>query len=513
MESFMFAKPFNYHFLILLTAIFMSVGLNIEFFSKLSTITTPSTLALTMLFMIFLFSLALELLSYMWSVKIVCAFFITLSSVSSYFISVLHIGITPDIIQSTLNTNLSEAQSFLNPHLFLYLLATCIFPLFLLYKLKLKRTKLSYALLTKLFCVGIYLVGSYGLWFGVVGKDLVLQLRPLSSLITPISPIRSSVLLYNAKAKASMSYQHIALDAKLKDSKKRILVLVIGESVRSENLNDYPRELMPKFKPQSVSFKDFSSCGVITAISVPCMLTSYTHSTYTNRYLSDYIDNILDITQRVGIATYWLDNNSGSSKACIGGLCDRLKEKYYFDGYDGVMFEKLKELLAHTTQSSFFILHTYGSHGPDYFNRYPKEFEIHKPTCQTSALNQCSSEEVINSYDNSILYTDSLLEQIITWLKGMQDFEVSLWFISDHGESLGEGGNYMHGGLPYSLSPSTQTKVASLMWFGDRQSYLSLKAKENTPLSQDYVFHSILGYFGITTKDYDKKLDLLKQGE
>lgn len=507
----MFKKAINYHFVILFTSLFMSVGLNFEFFSKLSTITSTPTLLLTMLFMIFLFCLVLELLCYVWSAKIICAFFIILSSVSSYFISVLHIGITPDIIQSTLNTNFSEAQSFLNPYLFLYLFATCVIPLFLLFKLKLKHIKFSYALLSKLSYIGFYLVGSYGLWFGVVGKDLVLQLRPLSSLITPISPIRSSVLLYNSKAKASLSYQHIALDAKLKDDKKRVLVLVIGESVRSENLNNYTRELMPKFKPQSVSFKDFSSCGVITAISVPCMLTSYTHDTYTNRYLSDYIDNILDITQRVGIATYWLDNNSGSSKACIGGLCDRLKEKYYFDGYDGVMFEKLKELLARTTQSSFFILHTYGSHGPDYFNRYPKEFEIYKPTCQTSALNQCKSEEILNSYDNSILYTDSLLNQTISWLEQMKDFEVSLWFISDHGESLGEGGNYMHGGLPYSLSPSTQTKVASLMWFGNKQTSLSLKDKENTPLNQDYIFHSILGYFGIMTKDYDKKLDLLRE--
>lgn len=509
-------RLFSYHFLVFLSALVMSLGFNTDFFSKLSSMTSTPTLLLTMVFMTFLFALSLELLCYQWSAKFVCGFFICASAFCSYFINVLHIGITPDVIQSTLNTNLSEVSGFINFYFLAYLLSIFALTFFILYKMRLKKSPLIPSILSKIFFITLYLGGSYALWFGVIGKDLTLQLRPLASIITPISPIRSSVLLYNAKQKLQLTYQHIALDAKLTPhQKKRILVLVIGESVRSANINNYTKEVMPKFKslPQTISFQDFSSCGVITAISVPCMLTSYTHSTYTNRYLSDYIDNVLDITQRVGIATYWLDNNSGSSKACIGGLCDRLKEKYYFDGLDGVMFAKLQEILEHTTQSSLIVLHTYGSHGPDYFHRYPKEFELYKPTCQTSALNQCKSEEILNSYDNSIAYTDFLLYEAIEKLKNMQkEFEVSLWFISDHGESLGEGGNYMHGGLPYSLSPDFQTKVASMMWFGEglEQNYRAFKDKETSSLNQDYIFHSILGYFGIQTKDYEPKLDLAK---
>lgn len=469
------------------------------------------------MFMISLYALVLEILCFSWNAKFVCGIFICLCAFCSYFINVLHIGITPDAIQSLLNTNFSEATSFLNPYFLLYVFGICLIVLFALYKIKIKRYKtLLQALMIKIIMLGIYFIGAYGLWFKVIGKDLILQLRPLSSIVTPISPIRSAVLLYNSKQKLTMKYQNIALDAHLAPQERpKILVLVLGESVRSANVNAYSKELMPNFRslPQSLSFSNFSACGVITAISVPCMLTSYTHDTYTNRYLSDYIDNILDITQRVGIQTYWLDNNSGSAKSCIGGLCKRIKNQYYFDGLDGVMFEKLDEILKQTKQSSFIIVHTYGSHGPDYFHRYPKEFEIYKPTCQTSALNQCTLQEIINAYDNSILYTDSLLYDTIEQLQKLQnDFDVSLWFISDHGESLGEGGNYMHGGLPYSLSPDFQTKVASMMWFGERlqKEYKSFKSKENAPLSQDYIFHSILGYFGIETKDYNPKLDLAK---
>lgn len=509
-------KNFSYHLLVFITASVMTLGFNTDFFFKLSSLVSLSTLALTAIFMIFLYSLTLELLCYFWSVKFVCALFLLLSAFCSYFVNVLHIGITPDVIQSLLNTNASEASGFINPYFLFYVLSISCISLFLLYKIQIKKTKLLNAIALKALVLGVYLGGAYGLWFGVIGKDLVLQLRPLASIITPISPIRSAVLLYNSKQKLTMKYQNIALDAHLiAQEKPKILVLVLGESVRSANINGYGRELMPKFRslPQTLSFSDFSSCGVITAISVPCMLTSYTQESYTNRYLSNYIDNILDITQRVGIQTYWLDNNSGSAKSCIGSLCERIKEKYYFDGCDGVMFEKLKKLLEHTKQSAFFIVHTYGSHGPDYFHRYPKEFEVYKPTCQTSALNQCDTQEILNAYDNSILYTDSLLYDTIEQLQKLQnDFDVSLWFISDHGESLGEGGSYMHGGLPYSLSPEFQTKVASMMWFGKglQKDYESFKSKEKAPLSQDYVFHSILGYFGIETKDYNPKLDLAR---
>lgn len=510
-------QAFSYHFLIFLTALVMTLGFNIDFFYKLSDLTSFSTLCLSMVFLSLIFASVLEMICFYWNTKIICGIFLCFCAFCSYFVNVLHIGITPDVIQSTLNTNISEASGFLNTYFFIYVLGICTAIIFALYKIKIKKAKnLLSAIIIKLLLLGAYLGGAYGLWFGVIGKDLVLQLRPLASIILPISPIRSSILLYNAKQKLSLSYQHIAIDARLAShTPKKILVLILGESVRSANVNGYNRELMPKFNSlsQTINFSNFSSCGVITAISVPCMLTSHTQESYTNRYLSNYIDNILDITQRAGIQTYWIDNNSGSAKSCIGGLCDRIEHKYFFDGMDGLIFQKLQEILEHTTQSSFIILHTYGSHGPDYFHRYPQEFEIYKPTCKTSALNQCTPQEILNSYDNSIVYTDSLLYGAIKELEKMQDkFEVSLWFVSDHGESLGEGGQYMHGGLPYSLSPDFQTKVASMMWFGKglQSYYQTLKSKENTPLSQDYIFHSILGYFGIETKDYNPKLDLAK---
>ncbi len=108
-----------------------------------------------------------------------------------------------------------------------------------------------------------------------------------------------------------------------------------------------------------------------------------------------------------------------------------------------------------------------GSHGPAYYKRYPKAFEKFTPTCKTNQFSKCSNEMINNAYDNTIVYTDYFLSQVIALLKKNQTHQSAVLYMSDHGESLGEKGLYLHG-MPYFIAPKEQTHVPSIAWF-DKQ--------------------------------------------
>jgi lipid A ethanolaminephosphotransferase len=162
----------------------------------------------------------------------------------------------------------------------------------------------------------------------------------------------------------------------------------------------------------------------------------------------------------------------------------------------------------------FIVLHQMGNHGPAYYKRYPKEFEKFTPVCKTNQLEQCTKEELSNAYDNAILYTDYFLSKVINFLKPYGNtHETAMIYLSDHGESLGENGLYLHG-MPYFMAPESQTKVGAMMWFGGEDikediNVEKLKTYRDKPFSQDYLFSTLLNIFEVDTKLYDKKLDIL----
>lgn len=514
-------KSVSNHLLIAIVAIFLALFCNTYFFKLIAPLSSQIELFFIGLFLFALFALALEILALGRMLKAILILILAICASSSYLINALQTGFTPDIFHSIINANTREVSETLNASFLLRLLFLFLLPSLCIYFTPIKPLPLFRALSFKLLSIAGYSSLILVLWFGVIGKEITFlfkQNRPLYYVLNPISPIRSAIQYLNEQNKKNLVYTQIALDAKIKPSNRaKIIVFVIGESARSQNfsLNGYPRETNPYTSKQSylISFKDFSSCGVITAISVPCMLMDYTHQTYTKRYLSDFRDNLLTITQRIGIKTYYIGNNGGG---CIGNICSKLPKdqiKLYKEGnLDEVMLDDLDEILSQTKGNTFIILHQTGSHGQSYFKRYPKEFKHFLPTCDTPEIQNCSLESLKNTYDNTLLYTDYFLKEAIERLQALQNrFDVALWYVSDHGESLGENGMYMHGGLPYFLSPQTQTQVPSILWLGKgfQWAYQKAKSKENEPLSQDYVFHTLLRLWGIQTKDYDSKLDLL----
>ena len=253
--------------------------------------------------------------------------------------------------------------------------------------------------------------------------------------------------------------------------------------------------------------------------ALPILFSVYGRADYSNAK-SLATENLLDVLQRAGFQVTWLDNNGGSKK-----IADRVNYENLSFGAAGqkcpddecddrVLIDWLRGNLGKITRDTVLVMHQLGSHGPDYFRRYPPEFEKFTPPCKTPRLADCAVPEIVNAYDNTIVYTDYILSQIIDRLKANRDkFIPAMIYMSDHGESLGEYGLYLHS-LPYFMAPETQTKVPLITWISrdfaetmklDRSCINNLKDRE---YSQDNLFHTVLGAMNVDTKVYAEKLDI-----
>jgi len=295
---------------------------------------------------------------------------------------------------------------------------------------------------------------------------------------------------------------------------------VVGETARADrfSLNGYQRETNPLLKKeQLVSFSNFWSCGTSTAVSVPCMFSNINASDYKKENVKS-TENIVDVLQHAGVNVLWLDNNSDSKGVAlrvpyqsykspeINTVCDP-------ECRDIGMLKNIQGYIEEHPQGDIFIvLHQMGNHGPAYYKRYPAEFEKFTPVCKTNQLEDCSKEELNNAYDNAILYTDYFLSEVIGLLKeNVENFETAMFYVSDHGESLGENGLYLHG-LPRFIAPDTQTHVPAIIWFDDGFYGLDMKLlarKTDNKYNHDNVFHTILGFMEIESATYDKKMNII----
>lgn len=527
MTTFVKKIPFltlNYHTLILVTSIFIVLCLNQYFDANFKEASTQS--GFTYLHWqgkvahILILALIFEIVCVRFSIKYIAIAILMISSICAFYMDSLGISIDEDIVQSVFQTNTKEAFEVISFGAIWHIALFGITPSLLLIFIKLKKFTFIESCKQKILMI-LSLSFLLGITYAIVGKDIVSVFKmqkSLSNMPNPIAPIRSLILyIQHSSQEKEFTPILIAQDAKLKDNTPpQIIVFVIGESTRSANfsLNGYGRDTNPYTKKfNMISFKHFYSCGVVTAISVPCMLTHYTQQSYTNRNLSLYVNNILDIAQSVGYDVWYLGNNGGK---CVG-QCDRNIQHsiiYPSDSLDEIMLLDIHKIIDNaqkSQQNTFIIAHQYGSHGTLYASRYTQDFEYFTPVCKHKELSKCTNQEIINAYDNSIVYGDYILAQIIDSLQNI-NIRSMLWYVSDHGESLGELGQYMHGGLGYTFAPDYQKHIPSLMWFSQQWQNLPHLAKqqEYEKLSHDYVFHTLLYLLGIATNDYDEKLNILK---
>lgn len=309
------------------------------------------------------------------------------------------------------------------------------------------------------------------------------------------------------------------------EQKKTLVVLVVGETGRAEDfsLGGYARETNPQLKQQQVIYyPQTSSCGTETAVSVPCMFSNMPREQY-DANLAHHQEGLLDVLAHAGVSVLWRENDGGCK-----GACDRVPHtdmtlwnltQYCHDGFclDDVLLHNLDNYIGSLHNDGIIVLHQMGSHGPAYYQRYPAEFRRFTPTCDSNQIQDCDHQALVNTYDNSLLYTDDMLSRTIDKLKGLSDrFNVAMVYLSDHGESLGEHGMYLHG-APYLFAPSQQTHIPLLMWMSPgyaatyhiNQGCLRQQAADQ-PVSQDNLFHTLLGMFNIQTREYQPQLDMIR---
>lgn len=303
--------------------------------------------------------------------------------------------------------------------------------------------------------------------------------------------------------------------------KPLVLILVVGETARaaSFSLAGYARDTNAALTNVNISyFNNVTACGTDTATSLPCMFSDLGARNFSVDKARAR-ENVLDILQRTGVGVVWLDNNSGCK-----GVCDRVHSLQMpttgppdlcGDGacQDEILVQALKDKLSGVTQDTTIVLHQLGSHGPSYYKRYPPPGRF-QPTCDTNRIQTCSRESLVNTYDNSIDYTTQVLAKAIQVAAERQSsFDIAFLYLSDHGESLGEKGIYLHG-LPPMLAPSEQRAVPMLAWLSPgvnerlRLPRDCLASVIDAPYSHDNLFHTILGVHDIRTTAYRADLDI-----
>ena len=282
-------------------------------------------------------------------------------------------------------------------------------------------------------------------------------------------------------------------------------MLVIGESARSQNfsLYGYDKNTNPLLsKISNVVHLNATSCATYTTAGVKGIVS---HSDSGDLY--EILPNYLF---RNNVEVVWRSNNWGAPPIHVKNYQDRAFLNPNCEGescnFDEFLIKGLKEQIQSSKKNKVLIvLHTSISHGPTYSKKYPPQFETFKPVCNSVELGKCSQKELINAYDNTIVYTDYILSKIITDLKELKDYKSSMIFVSDHGESLGEKNLYMHG-LPLSIAPKEQYEIPFIVWTSEG----SKKVKSVKSASQYHVFHSVLNFLNIESPIYDENKNLFQ---
>ncbi len=535
-------------------AIWCTVGLNQAWWARLSQLAQEQSLSGTEQLWTALVLTAATFLWFMllswpglrrigWSVTLVTA------AAVQYFM--LHYGIVvdPSMVRNALQTNTSETMALMGSGLLLHVLLYAGLPMAVLWAgVRLQPGAWRRDLWRSALLV---LAG-----FGVVGLGAKLLYKPMAPLMRNhteirflINPLSTVVSVGNVTLKplfkSKRPFQRISEDAALGASytpplkrataagvaaghKPPLLVLVVGETARSDHfgLNGYPRNTTPEMEARHViSWRNVRSCGTNTLASVPCMFSHLGKEGFEGRKFE--YENLLDVLQQAGLRVDWLDNQAGCKGVCnriSNAQADKIASAAALSQWckddeclDQIMVEQLDQRLkalqaAGEPQGTVLVLHQMGSHGPAYHRRSSPANKRFMPECATHVTSDCSRSQLVNVYDNSIVETDHFVSRTIDWLQTQQDrFETGLIYLSDHGESLGENGLYLHG-LPYVIAPDVQKHVPWVLWPGTLLARTEvaercLRAGTDAALTHDNFYHSVLGLLDVRSSSYQTQLD------
>lgn len=525
--------------LTLIMAVFFTAVLNLAFWRKMmaavdaeQAVPMGFTLSLPIA-MVALFFIIFSIFSFIRIEKIVFLILIPLSAAANFTTYIYGIQIDDNMIANIMETTSTEASSYLNLEFATWFFATGILPFILLLMTKIKRPAIKKDTITKItaLAAAILVMVGIGALYSVDYMTVMRNNKGVEKNAVPTYFLSSTFKYFKRKyVNDTIPFTPMGQDAtittKPANNKKDVVVLILGETARAQNyeLNGYNRPTNAHTKNMDVvSFQDVSSCGTATAISVPCMFSFMGREEYQEN-IAKKQSNVMDVLTTAGYNTLWIENDEGCK-----GVCARIPtiivDKTVQPFCDGSICRDdmlLKDIDAHISAMSdkggVVVIHIMGSHGPTYYKRYPETHRAFSPDCPRSDIQNCTKEEIINTYDNTILFTDFIIAETIKTLKARQkDINPSLLYVSDHGESLGENGIYLHG-MPYAIAPKEQTHVPLIFWTTPdvaKAKNINLSCLNKTAKTKEYshdnLSHSLLGYMGVSTKLYNPALDLFKE--
>lgn len=520
----------------LLASCFLLFGFNVALWQHLFAITDSDWKGMAMRIafgvMVFcIFNIVLTLLAFSRVLKPALTLLFFISAAVAYFMNQYGVMIDAGMFRNFAETNPTEVAGLLSFKMGFYILLLGVLPSLILWKTPIKYRRWHHELISKglvsVVCASLIGVVALANYQGL--SSLFRNHHELRLMVVPSNYISASVgYMREQISSAHQPFVAIGEDAKRssdweRHTRKSLTVLVVGESARAANfgLLGYARDTTPQLKKEKglIAFSDVYSCGTETAVSVPCMFSDMGRKAYKANTANNE-EGVLDVLKHAGLDVVWRDNQSGCK-----GTCDRVTFQDVSnltdpvlcannECRDEILLQGLQSFIDNLNRDTVLVLHQMGSHGPEYYKRYPKEFEKFTPVCKSNALNECSRESIVNGYDNTLLYTDHVLARLIDILRSKQDkVDTAMLYLSDHGESLGEYNLFLHG-TPYMLAPDQQKHVPMMVWFSEAyQKAFSvntqcLQKTQNAPLSQDNLFHSMIGLLQVNSKVYNPSLDM-----
>ncbi len=453
------------------------------------------------------------------------------AAIGSYFSATYGVIMNSDMLRNVLQTDVVEAGELLNAQLVRWIALLGVAPAIVVWKLNLPQNSWRQSTMRRVRTVaGILAACALALFMSSSSyASFFREHKPIRFMLSPAAPVASLVQLFADRGRdqdpwAAINASGAAVREAWAHRKPLLIVFMVGETARAADfqLGGYARPTNPRLNAEEglIYFDKVTSCGTATAISVPCMFSHLGRDDFdvddTGRYL-----NLLDSLADAGFDIEWRDNNAGCK-----GVCARISTVSYSSRdesmlcehdycYDEILLEGIPEKLRNLSRDTVIVMHMIGSHGPAYSQRYPPAFESFRPACRSSELQRCSTDEIVNAYDNTILYTDYVVSRAIDELRSAAGTVDSvLLYVSDHGESLGEQGIYLHG-LPYRFAPPVQTHVPMLLWTSPgyaaaRQLDSScVHAEAMRTASHDNLYHTLLGAAAVRNASYDARLDLI----
>ena len=433
--------------------------------------------------------------------KCILAFTFIADAITLYFINSYEVLITDKMMGNVFNTQFSEASGFFSLSAVMYVVFLGILPCVYIFARKVEYGSFKRFMANIGAGLGIVLAVALGHmknwpWIDRNSTDL-------GSLLMPWSYTVNTFRYYSAEKKRNAK-EILLPDAAIVKGGRDVCVLIIGESARRDHfsLYGYERQTNPFTAKDSVTALIADAAATYTTAGVKAIL-SHEPSSKLYEILPNYMN-------RAGVDVTWRTSNWGEPPVHIEKYhkVKDLKARYpeADDRYDGILLEGLKEdILASDKAKTLVVIHTNTSHGPTYFKKYPSEFEEFTPVCTTVEMSKADTQELMNAYDNSIIYTDWLIHSVIETLKEIPDVRSCMMYVSDHGESLGENNLYMHG-VPMSMAPAEQVEIPFIVWESDENT--SIKNLEK--VGQYHVFHSIMNFLGIESPIYDEEKNIFE---